>query len=333
MLVPFVIDSSGFVPDPAWSPATQRNCYKGLLDVWQRIGLLAHDGDSLPNSRLWQAVSRLPISVRSLWLEALKQSPLIALPDWNGRVSQAELSYFSTVANLAFVDDTLAEVEFRFTEEVDELGVESGNANISVCRICAAPHVRAFKEAIDLTGTHIEKNDTYQSTWDLRFKWLAAAPITHVTIVDRYAVRQLLENETQASLSGLHRFLRQLDKDATGKRYVTIYATWPKDRSISLSSIEKELGLVFERLPKKNIKEIKIYMVPNSGGFRDDGHDRFVRFGQYVWDIGCGLEIFEGAYSTKKSQASFKTGLAIDSYKAAEQDLRQNLEAKTVVIK
>ncbi len=49
----------------------------------------------------------------------------------------------------------------------------------------------------------------------------------------------------------------------------------------------------------------------------------------YVWDIGLGLEIFEGAFSPKKSSASFKSGAAVASYRQVEQDLSTNAGTKS----
>jgi hypothetical protein len=136
----------------------------------------------------------------------------------------------------------------------------------------------------------------------------------------------------QTRLSGLERFLRLLDSDATGQRHVTIYSAWTADLSgenrKTIEDIENELRIVFGRLSSGNIKRIKVVMVPNTG-FRDDGHDRFIRFGDYVWDIGLGLEVLDGAYSTKRSSAGFKSGIAIGGYKAVEQDLAGNPDTKS----
>jgi len=331
MLVPFVIDADSLVPDQAWTPTQQRACFNGLLDVWRRAGLLAHDGGVLHGSRLHQAVQALPQSVRPRWQEILEQSPLLAIPAWNGNVSAATLGNFATVAQLALVDDTRAEVEFGFGEDCDEAPQSVNGMAVSVCRLLAAGQAQAFQTATALTGAHVEAGDTFQATWDARFKTLANSPIKLVSIVDRYAISQHMACP-QTKLSGLERFLRLLDNDATGQRHVTIYSAWTADLSgeygKTIDDIEAELRLVFGRLPRKNIKRIKVFMVPNTG-FRDDGHDRFIRFGIYVWDVGLGLEVFDGAFSAKRSSASFKIGTAVGGYKLVEQDLAGNAGTKS----
>ena len=334
MLVPFVIDADSLEPDQAWTPTQQRACYNGLLDVWQRTGLLVHDGDSLFASRLHQAILALPQKVRPRWQEVLERSPLLIIPHWSGTVSAKTLCEFSGVALLALVDDARAAVEFGFDDECDERLQPVNGIDVSVCRLLSAGQAQAFQAATALAGKHIEAGDKFQATWDARFKVLAKAPIKLVSIVDRYAIGQHIAH-AQDQLSGLERFLRLLDSDASGSRHVTVYSAWTADISgqnrKSIDDIDRELRAVFERLPKKNVKRIKVFMVPNSG-FRNDGHDRFLRFGEYVWDIGRGLEVLDGACCSARSSAGFKSGIAISGYKVVERDLATNADTKSTEI-
>lgn len=334
MLVPFVIDADSLAPDPAWTPTQQRACYIGLLETWQRAGLLAYDGKALLGSKLHQAIQALPQNVRPRWQEVLERAPLLAAPQWDGCVSAKTLNDFARVAQLALVDDTRAEIDFGINIDCDEVFNPINGINVSICRILVAGQANAFHAATALAGAHIEAGDTFQTTWSARFKALANAPIKLVSIVDRYAIGQHMLCP-QTKLSGLERFLKLLDSDANGNRHVTIYSAWTADLSgenrKTFEDIEAEISSLFGKY-NKNIKRIKIYMVPNSG-FRDDGHDRFIRFTDYVWDIGLGLEVFDGAYSTKRSSASFKSGAAIRGYKEVEQALANNIDTKSKEIK
>lgn len=333
MLVPFVIDIDSLTPDPDWSSATQRACHKNLLDVWQRIGLLTHDGATFDGSRLKGAISALPQSLRPLWQEVLQRVPLAACgTEWNGDVSIPNLSNIATIAELAFVDETRAEVDFDFSDDCDEKLYSADGIDIRICRLLAANQAQAFKDAIEIAGTHIEAGNKFQDIWDSRFKALAMAPIKQISIVDRYAVAQHFSCP-QSKLSGLDRFIRLLDDTSSGSRYVTLYSAWTSELSgtnrKSIEDVETEVRSVFKKLTTKNIKRIKVIMVSNAG-FRDDSHDRYVRFGDhFVWDIGLGLEIFEGAYTAKRSAATFKSGTAVAGYKQIEQDLASNPDTKT----
>jgi hypothetical protein len=329
MLVPFVIDADSLALDPEWTPAQQRACHKNLLEVWRHFGLLAHDGSTFTGSQLQQAVSRLPQNLRPLWQEILERVPMVTCGNgWDGVVSPTNLSSFANTAQLAFVDDTRAEVEFSFAEECDEKIQTADNIDISICRLLAANQAKAFQAAFAIAGTHIETGDTFRTIWNTRFQLLAVAPIKRVCIVDRYAVSQHI-NCPQTRLSGLERFIRLLDASASGPRHITLYSAWTNDLSDkTINDIEADISLILERLTTNNIKRMKVSMVPNTG-FRHDGHDRFIRFEDYVWDIGLGLEIFEGAFAAKRSSAAFKTGRAVSGYKGVEQDLASNADTKT----
>lgn len=335
MLVPFVIDADSFASDPDWTSAQQRACYKNLLDVWQRIGLLAYDGENPDKSIFYQSSQKLPQKVRTLWLEWLEHAPLLAIPGWDGIVSMSRLESFATTAQLAFVDDVRAEVEFGFCDDCDEAQRQVNGTEISICRVLAANQAQFFQDAIALSGTHIEIGDTFQETWDRRFSALAKAPIKLINIVDRYAIGQHMICP-QTKRSGLERFIVLLDANASGPRHVTIYSAWTSELSgenrKTIDDIEAEMSLIFRRLPQKNVRRIKVCMAPNVS-FRDDGHDRFFRFGKYVWDVGLGLKVFDGAYATERSSAGFKTGLSVAGYKQVEDDIARNAALKTCEIK
>lgn len=329
MLVPFVIDKDAFKPDPDWTSAQQRACYNGLLSIWERIGLLSHDGDSFSGSQLQNVIQSLPPSVRPQWQEMLERAPLLSAPRWDGRVANTNLMSFADTAKLAFVDDEYAEVEFGFNVNCDEALCGGEGVDVAVCRILAAGQAKAFRDAITITGAHVEAGDSYQTIWDTRFDMLARAPIKRISIVDRYGVGQHMAHP-QSDLSGLERFLRLLNAAATGSRHLKLYSGWTAELSgvnrKTIDDICQEIDQVLRRLPNRKISRVKVYMVPNTI-FRDGAHDRFIRFEDYVWDIGLGLEILDGAYAAKRSSASFKTGLAVAGYKRVEQDLAANADA------
>lgn len=335
MLVPFAIDADSLRPDQSWSPTQQKTYHKNLLDVWRQIGLLVYDGCKFDESRLKQTVLQLPQSLRTLWLEVFEHAHSTAAgTQWNGTISLATIQHLSA-ARLVIVDDTCAEVEFNFSEDCTEISYPLADGHtIDVCRFIAANHAHAFSTAFDQSGTHIEAGAEYKTTWNSRFKTLASVPtIKKVVIVDRYAIARHHEPNSQSGLSGLERFLRLLDAEASGPRYVTLYsARTDRLNGKSINDIRDELEAVIERLSYKHIKQLKAIIVPESDGFRDYGHDRFIRFDNYVWDIGLGLEIFEGAFCPRWSSATFKSGAAVDSYREVEKKLFNNDKTQSTVI-
>jgi hypothetical protein len=344
MLVPFVIDANSLVPDPSWGHIQQSACFENMLDIWQRIGLLAHDGDKCDGSRLYQAIQDLPPKFRNLWLPMLTKYPTLGIPDWNGTVDNKNLKAFATAAQLAIVDDDRAEAEFNLDEEDEELTLPvTPMLDVSIRRIIVASNSCKFKTALIKSASHIEVGDTYQEIWNCRFNTLAKAPIKNITIVDRWAIQQHMLNDNPSILSGLERFLRLIDKSATGPRNLTLYSSWthlltkkprpntsdPEPKTIK--DVEGELREVFQHLGKdKNINRLKIIMVKD---FAKPAHDRFVRFGDnYVWDLGKGLTPFEGAYASERSSANFKAGVAVDTYANVTEDLNASPDIETFKI-
>jgi hypothetical protein len=333
MLVPFVIDADSLSPDPVWTPAQSRSCHKDLLDVWQQVGLLVHDSDRFDGSRLNLAVQKLPQGLRALWLEALEHVPLRpAANGWAGSVSQADVAKIHVLAKLALVDDTRAEVEFSMSVNDDEISITPQNgSNLDICRLLTANQAAHFRKALGITGIHIEASDTYEVIWETRFHALAAAPLKLVSIVDRYAMKQHIECP-QTKLSGIERFLRLLDRDAAGPRHVTVFSAWTAElHGKSMTQLEQDIRNVLARLPNKNVKRVKLHMVPNEA-FGKEAHDRFIRFGRYVWDLGSGMSVFDGPSAAARCAASFKTGTMIRSYEDAERNLANADKAKFVEV-
>lgn len=332
MLVPFVIDADSLVPDPGWTPSQLLTCHQSLFAVWQHIGILKHDTDSFETSRLRQAVQQLPQKVRPLWLSMLQRHLVQACGnEWDGNITPANINLLNGVARVALVDDTCAEVDFGLSEDVLSFPAQSA-PQVEICRILAATHAKIFQDALARSTTHIEPKETFKEIWTQRFKSLAYAPIKRVVIVDRFAIGQLF-NPPHQQLSGLDRFLRLLDVDASGSRHVTLYSSWADlSRATGMAEIEAELSLVMNRLQYRNIKQLKVIMLPNAV-FGDVAHDRFIRFERLIWDIGLELKVFAGAFAAERSSATFKTEMvAVDGYKKVEQELAGHPQARIHVL-
>lgn len=331
MLVPFVIDADSLAPDPAWLPAHVRTCHEGLIDTWQRIGLLEYDSHDFETSRLKSAIDKLPQKIRPLWMEMVERLPLRACrKGWNGSVIASSVGALSNHASVALVDDARAEVEFGMSEY--DLTIRAANApDVEVCRLQSASQAASFKKAIAKSGAYIEVGDKFSDIWALRFQLLAGIPIKRVSIVDRYAMsRHVTCPQTQ--LSGLERFLRLLDADACGPRHVTLYSGWTEElKGRLLPDVEEEIRQLLGKLPRKKVGRIKVVMLPNST-FSGVSHDRFVRFENHVWEIGIGLQVFEGAFASERSTATFKTGEVVTGFKRVEDELRAHAAAKEAVI-
>lgn len=326
MLVPFVIDAESLTPDPDWTPTTLKACHYQLLDSWRRVGLLLHDGQRYEDSTLKHAVDKLPQNLKSLWTAMLERSPSVpCVNDWNGSVVPSLVQDLCSVAALALVEDARAEGDFGFAEEQDETALIPTEARrFVVCRLQAMQQASVIRDALAISQRNIEAGEPYLDIWNSRFRSLAAAPspaFKNISIVDRFAMSKHFKCP-QNRLSGLERFLRLLDEDAGGPRHVSVYSAWADALTVErFEEIETEMNAVVKRLPKKNVKRLTVQMVPN-GRFGIEAQDRYVRFGRYVWELGHGLEIFEGPVADRLCQASVKTDT--ESHSKVEKELTCN---------
>ena len=333
MLVPFVIDVESLSPDPAWTPAITRKCHLDLLQVCQSVGLLVHDGERFESSNLKRALDGLPSNLRSLWHAMLERSPPVPCRQgWLGSVTREVAPTICSFASAALVDDVRAEAEFGLSEDQDETTLaESDGGGLAICRLVSVNHASVFKRALEKSEDFIEAGEPYEEIWRIRFRSLANAPtIKKIAIVDRYAVERHFRCP-QHWLSGIERFLRLLDGDASGDRYVSLFAAWTAElRDKSQNDVQTELAEVVSRLPRGKIRRLEVFMLPNSE-FGTRARDRFVRFDRYVWDLGHGLDVFEGPTAHIRCSASFKTNSA-DGYKRVESELENHPDTKRIKI-
>lgn len=302
-----------------------------------RLGILVHDGDRFDQSRVKAAIDALPQKLLPLWQELLERLPLVPGPDgWNGVIvnSAACLDPVSEMSRVVVVDDPKAEASFGLTEDEDSKMLAEHN-HLEICRFVAAPRARAFADATTLSALHFDIGLGYGELWDTRFGALARAPIKTVVLVDRYAISQHYLCP-QHYLSGLERFLRLLDGDATGPRYVSVFSAWTADLNqiephVTLEMIAEEIRQVGARLPRRIVRRVRLVMLPN-GVFGNLHHDRFVRFGEYVWDLGTGIKVFEGPAVAEACAASFKCCFLAPTYKTAETALEQHGQARIVEV-
>jgi len=324
------IDVDSLAPDPRWTPTEVSGYHQSLFKTWQRIGILKHDTDKFETSRLYQAIRRLPQKIRPQWEAILKNNPLLLAcgNEWNGDLTPKNINQLDGIVQVAIIDDTRAEVDFGLSEEQLSSPVRIA-PSIEICRISAVEHAKTFEDAIEnKSNNHIKPKEKYTDIWKQRFKSLACAPIKHIVIVDRYSIGQLF-NPPPQQLSGLDRFLRLLDMDASGLRHITLYSSWADlSREIRMPQIEENLNLIMSKLQNKKINSFKVIMLPN-GAFGRLSHDRFIRFGNnFVWEIGIGLKIFEGPFTPQRSSATFKTGSVVKEFIDIEDELKKNPEAQ-----
>lgn len=336
MLVPFVIDAESLEPEKDWSAVTLRQCHEDIFDLWKRFGLLIHDGPSFNESRLNKALDSLPQKQRTLWQAMLKQSPPApCTTGWAGSVNVKTAPDVCCDAVLALVDNLHAELEFSIPDDDDETRFSAADdQEIVICRLQSGLRASVVRETEALSVSGISANDGYQDIWGARFRSLAAAcssEFKQVTIVDRYAMERHFNPPDGHQLSGLQRFLNLLDADAGGPRRVTLFSAWsPGLSGIRAEDVEEAIDEIMDRRPRQMIDQITVFLIPNRNYGEVTG-DRYVRLGQHVWELGHGLEVFEGGTSRQWSTATFKR--KDSAHQCIEDELRQRVKPRPIKVK
>ncbi len=339
MLVPFVIDADSLAkPDDPWDSAHMRACSNRLLDLWDKVGLLVHDGEQFTGSKLHQAISILPPKLKSLWQAMAKHRGVVSCgAGWNGELKRANAPDLCGLAQVGLVGQTAALVEFEMPDDQDETVLLGPDCNaFVVSRLLMASDASVFANALALARRNVETGEAWQDIWQARFRGLASAPIPsvkNIAVVDRFSVERHMERapNRDSGLSGLERFLRQLALDAAGPRHVDLYSAWTTDwPEQRRTDIAREMEELLSRMPTARIRSLKLYMVRNYD-FGRIAPDRYVRFGPYVWELGHGLQILEGRRAAHFYHASFKSGA--DSHRRTETELRTHAKPSVMEIK
>lgn len=341
MLIPFIIEPEALAQFSAVDvdPYEAKMLHLSVVNLWKKSGVLLLDGNHYQSSKMHKYIEALPDPFRDIWIKAMKSDNFAKdyLADWDGKVSPESVSAISSPVSLVIVD-YLRAIDFDLDEDCYELDFSVAGGTTTVCRSNAFSQTRLISTKDLLSNQHIKKDTLVKDVWDTRFKEIVSANyVRDISVVDRYAISRLFS--TRMKSSGLEWFITQIAKCAKTKKTIRIYAS---DVDFRSKSIKDEYGSNFEinekeiknqlsslmtqeSIPRGLMSKINVIAVKDSV-FREYAHDRFFRMEKYVWDIGCGLEIFEGKGNRvdKNHSATFKShpDLAAE-YKAIEYELEK----------
>lgn len=351
MLIPFVIEPDAIrqfdmVVDAEFETKIR---HRSLIKLWRQYGVLLLDGANRQTSNFLKFIEGLPEKYRRDWVAVLDgpNPPICFLDGWQGEISPETLPKLNKNTMLALVDYMRA-IDFELDESEFEKKIESNISSrpIFVCRAKAMGHSTTICNRESLSNTHILNGTLVQSVWDERFKDIVSADfVKQISIVDAYSVSRHFVPPQNQKVSGLEMFLSLVAKCATTSKVVKLYASDAdfdgrkegssigrnigSDFKINEESIKSEFWNLWNRVPKGKFKKFEIIITKHKK-FRAKAHDRFFRMDNYVWDIGSGLELFEGHNVSKTHAATFKSlpEVARD-YREIEDDLDKD---KTYVV-
>jgi hypothetical protein len=339
MLIPIEFDLACFTTDRDRKVGIHEiGLHQDLLEVLLHCGVLVYSGDSFHDSPLIQRIYQLPVELRKSWELALQNCARFRSSNrqWDGAINIENPHSHCENPTLAIVCDHTAVCETRDGQTRYSLIKNTATGDVEIIGMDFVRRSQLLTKFKVTCGALIVEGNDLNSVWNERFLWLVRAEnIKNVSIVDSWALLNspALRNIPPAEICGSQRFIKNLAREAAGEKYLKIYTSWG-DQSESLSKPERKraaldyarlLNQELEQRDNKNIKEVEIIIL-NQKEFRRCYHDRYVRFGDFIWDIGNGLQCFEGERQCKKRvQASFKAGkLIAKDYKDSEQVLKQS---------
>lgn len=303
MIVRFAIDTDALGMDDTSAPV-RRACHERVIKLWTDLGVLVYAGGSkLRDSDLVTAIRELPQDVRKRWQAALKSNRATpGPPSWQG---------LALVEETADLDGLQQLLQVAYLHEVRGglLGIADGDAAkmvgaIEIVRFDCADQSETFRKAADLCQSHIAEGEAVSDVWRTRFQALAQHT-RNITVVDRYAVKQVADRVwatgPACGHSGLRRLLTELDGVHVGSRGVTCFSAWDGDRD----HIRRCVGDVAGLMRRGGLRELRLFMATD----RDFGaiaHDRFIRFDNSVCEVGTGLDVLDGQSVRRTSTFTMK---------------------------
>lgn len=287
MLVRSGVDTIALSEAAGDGSAPFRAAHRQLIELLQSHGQLVF-ADADDRSTFLTAIRALPPSIRQLWTTAL---PAFLAASANPAIDRA-LAEVRTVPDLTAHWRARIEVAFFADIKARSLGLTPGDASfveptskIEVTRIDLARESERFRRALNLVGADIPRNADRGDVWRERFEPLATAVKT-VTILDRYAVDQLLRGQGQ----GLEWFLGRLDRSSQVHVHLIAQLDAPQRTAPACAALRALLG----RLNAGGVQSLTVTFAP-SAAFRDEAHSRHVRLGPLAVLIDRGLATFGGS--------------------------------------
>jgi hypothetical protein len=298
-----------------------------FLEAWMRHGVLVLDSASDGFSRTIEA---MPAACRKIWQVALKSEKFrkvsVELPEPNVLFeSSSSVVACAHAVDLVCLEETRANLYF-----LDEGGHAKhlvGNS-FEICRFDCADQSQSFVDRRRLWDQPIYIGETRSTIWGSRFSGLSLHA-RHISIVDRYAGKTLVEKHSAGESCGLARYLQLLNKlDCVGakKKVLNIYLS---DVGTDLMQLELNLRKIVSSYGK-NLASVRLF-VGQYKLFSKVAHDRFLRFDALVTSVGRGVSIFEDDRCAANFSCGIMVDIAGDFEKNVERMLRPSSDQRIIL--
>lgn len=298
-MIPFAVTKyaldMGNLSGPPAVAALRRFCQQ-----WKRYGVLVLPRNDDLMREFIAAVDLLPQNIRKEWKVALKQLNSIRVDiDWcNTEFPQAlQLCETSELCQLIAMDP----------QQTEYLGIECedhskriGNGAVEIVRVDCADQADIFVELERWwEGGVLRRGISREMELDIYFGHIIKYA-NIVVLVDRYTICDAVRNGFRNS--GLEHALELIGKNAISVKVEIIGG----NKGIAFEEIETlVVGDIAKCLRQysSSISGILVTIVEDRK-MMELAHDRYMRAGNIVVDIGRGLEIFEGNSVRRQSTIS-----------------------------
>lgn len=237
------------------------------------------------------------------WQAAFSEFKHCDIPDHYKKVSDhSDINELCTSTQSYGVKTTIVNKEDATKFNIPSAAYRNTDINEVVCN-ASINNSHYFAESEKYSQKDIPFRANINEVWETRFRNLAKHTDV-ITVIDRYFFANLETdiNVRKTSIKRFADFLRPFNK----KFPLSIYSVGEERNSSRHLCIEKylrdnytegdRLGDVFSFIELSSCVDEK---------FRDESHDRLIRFDKFVYSIGVGFEIFR-AFPLKAATFSVK---------------------------
>ncbi|MCH9405310.1 hypothetical protein [Pantoea agglomerans] len=287
----FFFDEETFLSDNFLSEYNH-SCHSSLIESWRDYGALV-----IPKNKsvekYYEAINSVHPKFRKKWQEAFVRFHL--------KKSEIDIYNLSTYRSIDELAELACEVStFLMPNELsenisfDDEGIcLHSSKKFEVVESSSILSSVFFKKSKHLSRQSISNAENGEEIWKWRIENLCEME-KNIVITDRYLIENIKRDVTSTNKS--NNILYNLTKfiSSSGNIHsLKIFSSGGESGGENHIFIENYLHTYLSKTPffSKALSLLEIYSIDETI-FKNDGHDRYIRFGNYVCEIGLGMEVF-----------------------------------------
>ncbi|GAB2875852.1 hypothetical protein GCM10027093_09120 [Paraburkholderia jirisanensis] len=294
--------------------------HRRVIESWREVGIFVHAGTRLTESPFLEHVDKLPVALKSLWINALKANKRVPCSvEWDGDFGNSLESQLDVLARIDLALLESAKVTcYTDIGDAEHSACVPAFGDVELCRFHSVEQSIRLNQARATQHTSLLKDANNADEWSKRYSaWLRICD--NVVVVDRYGAQDYLRSFRGAEKPGLTRMLDTVHaRGKSAPANVTLFVGDPK-----ISSDVAEFVGELRKFSGDGIREIKLNLVDDRV-FRQHAHHRYMRCDYAVFGMDRGIGAFSGALAHANC-VLWRRDRATDSvFEKSETELRHN---------